>query len=351
MKKKIFTLTLSAIMALSMMACSSTPSNSSNNNATTNSPAVQENPAPADNSAEKNIFVIIKGLGNAYWAVLQSGATQAGKDLGVNVTIQGIPNEVDIEVQLGMLQNAVSAKADAIVIAVADSKAQANEVAEAYKSGIPIVMVDTKAMTDDYSMALLTDNVKAGEMAAAELIKKMKNLVSESEPADIAIQIGSSGSQTIKLRMEGFEDYWKANAPSNWNLLLNDIKVNDGDISKAIQFGHDFLTAYPNLKGFFSPNNGSTVGFATALKESKRTDVSMVGFDFSPEMEEIIRNKDFNVSTMLQRQYLMGYDGVRYALELANGGAVTEKDIDTGVMAVDLDNVDSAEVKAAAGVK
>ena len=163
------------------------------------------------------------------------------------------------------------------------------------------------------------------------------------------MQIGSAGSQTIIQRMEGFEAYWKANAPANWQLLTNDVKVNDGDISKAIQFGHDFLTAYPNLKGFFSPNNGSTVGFATALKESNRTNIAMVGFDFSPEMEEIIRDARFNVSTMLQRQYLMGYDGVRLALELANGGKVAEKDIDTGVMAVDRSNVDSDEVKAAAG--
>ena len=108
-------------------------------------------------------------------------------------------------------------------------------------------------------MALLTNNVKAGEMAASELIRKMKDVVSESEAADIAIQIGSAGSQTIIQRVEGFQTHWKAHAPANWKLLTNDIKVNDGDISKAIQFGHDFITAYPNLKGFFSPNNGSTV--------------------------------------------------------------------------------------------
>ncbi|MDR0395988.1 MAG: ABC transporter substrate-binding protein [Oscillospiraceae bacterium] len=300
--------------------------------------------------APKNITVIIKALGNAYWAVLQAGATQAGEDLGVNVTIQGIPNEVDIESQMTMLQNAVSAMADAIVIAVADSQAEANAVSDAYQSGIPIVMVDTKADTDDYSAALLTDNVKAGELAAETLIEKMKLRIAEDEAAEIAIQIGSTGSQTIKLRIDGFEAYWAANAPQAWKLLTDDIKVNDGDISKAIQFGHDFLTAYPNLKGFFSPNNGSTVGFATALIEAERKDVTMVGFDFSPEMETIIRDSEYNVATMLQRQYLMGYDGVRIALELANGGEVEMKDIDTGVMAVDSTNVDSDEVKAATGV-
>ena len=306
--------------------------------------------ALAEQGGEKNVVVILKALGNAYWAILQAGAEKAGEDLGCNVTIMGIPNEVDIEQQVGMLQNAVSAKADAIVIAVADSKAEANEVSQAFQSGIPIVLVDTMAETEDYHAALLTNNIEAGRLAAEELIKKLGNKLTETDSAEIAIQIGSTGSQTIIRRVEGFQEYWAANAPEAWILLVDDIKVNDGDITKAVQFGHDFLTAYPNLKGFFSPNNGSTVGFATALIEAERTDMSMVGFDFSSEMETIIRDENYNVATMLQRQYFMGYDGVRIALELANGGTVAIKDIDTGILAVDFDNVDSDEVKAAAGL-
>ena len=322
--KKLIALLLGAMMLLSMMSFAAA-------------------------EGEKNVAVIIKGLGNAYWAILQEGAMQAGEDFGANVNIQGIPNEADIEDQLRFLQNAVSAQVDAIVIAVADSKAQANAVSEAFHSGIPIVMIDTKAETEDYHVALLTDNIEAGRLAAAELIAKLSNQITEEEEAEIAIQIGSAGSMTILLRMEGFEAYWAEHAPANWVLLLDDVKVNDGDISRAIQFGHDFLTAYPNLRGFFSPNNGSTVGFATALKESGRTDITMVGFDFSPEMEAIVRDENFNVSTMLQRQYMMGYDGVRLALELAAGGTIEEKDQDTGVIAVDINNVDSDEVRAATG--
>jgi len=75
----------------------------------------------------------------------------------------------------------------------------------------------------------------------------------------------------------------------------------------------------------------------------------MVGFDFSKEMEEIIRSGDFNVSTMLQNQYSMGYDGVRAALEIIGGGSVP-KDNDTGLTVVNASNVDDPDViKAAFG--
>ena len=126
-------------------------------------------------------------------------------------------------------------------------------------------------------------------------------------------------------------EYWAKNAPEAWTILSDDIKVNDGDISKAVGFCQDFLTTYPDIKGMFGPNNGSTVGFVTGLTEAKRSDITMVGFDFSSEIETMIRSGEYDVASVVQRQYYMGYDGVKTALELANGGSVSEKTVDTGV--------------------
>ncbi|WP_099466579.1 ABC transporter substrate-binding protein [Konateibacter massiliensis] len=304
--------------------------------------------AAATTSAEKKtIYVIVKVLGNQYWSVLQAGAEQAGKELGCNVVVIGTALESDIEGQLTLLQNAVSAQADAIVIAPLDSVSLDAPITEAYNSGTPVVLVDTLVKSENYSAALMTDNVAAGKTAAEELIRRMKaSGVSETEEAQVAIQVGSTGSQTINDRVNGFNEYWAANAPESWTVLNDDIKVNEGDISKAVGFCQDFLTTYPNLKGVFGPNNGSTVGFVTGLTEAQRTDISMVGFDFSSEMETMIRTGNFDVASVVQRQYFMGYDGVETALKLAQGGTVSEKKVDTGVVLVDNTNVDSKEVQS-----
>lgn len=296
---------------------------------------------------EKTIYVIVKVLGNQYWSILQAGAEQAGKDLGVNVVVVGTALESDIEGQMTLLQNAVSAKADGIVVAPLDSISLDAPITEAYNSGIPVVLVDTVISSDNYSAALLTNNVEAGKEAAKTMIERMKAKgVSETEVAQVAVQVGSSGSQTINDRLKGFNEYWDANAPESWTVLNDDIKVNEGDISKAVGFCQDFITTYPNLKAVFGPNNGSTVGFVTGLMESQRTDITMVGFDFSAEIETMIRGGEYDVASVVQRQYYMGYDGVKTALELANGGSITEKTIDTGVVLVDEDNVDSDEVQS-----
>lgn len=348
MKKIMALLMVATLATTALIGCGKSGSNTETTKAVETSAAGTEastDPVVVDNSG-KTIYVIVKVLGNQYWSILQAGAEQAAQDLNCKVVVIGTALESDIEGQLTLLQNAVSAQADGIVIAPLDSVSLDIPITEAYNSGIPVVLVDTVIKSDNYSAALLTNNVEAGKVAAGELITRLKDSgLSETEEAQVAIQVGSTGSQTINDRVSGFNEYWSVNAPASWVVLNEDIKVNDGDISKAVGFAQDFLTTYPNLKAVFGPNNGSTVGFVTGLSEAKRTDITMVGFDFSADMESMIRGGEYNAASVVQRQYFMGYDGVKTALELANGGTVTEKSIDTGVILVDVNNVDSNEVQ------
>jgi ribose transport system substrate-binding protein len=332
--KKAIAILLSTVMTLGLAACSPKP-------------AATSGTAGEKKDGQKTIYFLTKILGNQYWSVVEQGAKDAAKELGVNLVVTGLASEAEVEKQVQQLQDAVSAKAAAIVLGPVDSTAMANPVNDAFKSGIPVVIVDTMIKTDNYSAALMTNNVEAGKMAAKEMIDRLKKSgVAETAKAQVAIQIGSSGSQTIIDRLKGFNEYWAANAPKTWEVLNKDVKVNDGDITKAVGFTQDFLTTYPDLKGVFGPNNGSTVGFVTGLKEAKRTDLVMVGFDFSKEIETMIREGKFEVATVLQKQYMMGYEGVKTAFDLANGKKPAQKLIDTGVQVVDKVNIDKDEVKA-----
>ena len=333
--KRVISIVLTAVMTLGIAGCS--------NSAATSSTGAAE----GKKSEQKTVYFLTKILGNQYWSVVEQGAKDAAAELNVKLVVTGLASEAEVEKQVQQLQDAVSAKADAIVVGPVDSTAMANPVTDAFKSNIPVVIVDTMINTDNYSAALMTNNLEAGKTAAKEMITRLKKSgLAETAKAQVAIQIGSSGSQTIIDRLKGFNEYWNANAPKTWEVLNKDIKVNDGDITKAVGFTQDFLTTYPNLKAVFGPNNGSTVGFVTGLKESKRTDVVMVGFDFSKEIETAIKEDKFPVATILQKQYLMGYDGVKTAIDLANGKKPAQKLIDTGTMVVDKANIDKDEVKA-----
>lgn len=347
MKKLLSVLLSTAVLAGALAACGSSTTSTPATSAPAAGSAAASTTGTAKAPEDMTIYFLTKILGNQYWAVVEQGAKDAAKELGIkNLVITGLANEAEVEKQVQQLQDAVSAHADAIVLGPTDSTAMARPVEDAFDKGVPIVIVDTMINTDKYSAALLTNNVEAGKTAAEEMIKRLKaSGLKDTDTAQIAIQVGSSGSQTIIDRLKGFNDYWAANAPDAWEVLNGDIKVNDGDISKAVGFTQDFLTTYPNLKGVFGPNNGSTVGFVTGLKEAGRTDLVMVGFDFSDEIKTMIEGGEFNVATIMQKQYLMGYEGVKTAVKLAQGETIPEKTIDTGVLVVDKANITSKEVQ------
>jgi ribose transport system substrate-binding protein len=68
-------------------------------------------------AAESTIPIIVKDTTSGFWQIVLAGARKAGKDLGVKVPELGAQSEADINGQVSILENAVSEKPAAIVIA------------------------------------------------------------------------------------------------------------------------------------------------------------------------------------------------------------------------------------------
>lgn len=254
-----------------------------------------------------DIYLIVKVLDNNYWNVIIKGVADAGLDMDCNVYYSGTYVETDWDVQQQILQNAVDAGADGIIFAPNDSIRLAEDVSEVYRSGIPIVLVDTVVNTTDYGVCYMTGNLIAGQTAAKEMLEQLhKKGTSEDENVFIAIQVGSPSSQTIYERLAGFSSYWTKNAPEKWQ-IIDEVKCNEGSIDKAVECAHSFFDSYKQVDGVFGSNNGSTVGFARVVKELGRNDVVVVGFDYSDEIASLIEDETYHASTILQRQYDMGY--------------------------------------------
>ena len=300
----------------------------------------------------KTVYLIIKNMGASYWAVLQRGAQKAqAENKNLRLIVQGIQDEAAHEKQVEYVQNAVSAGADAIVIAVSDSKALRPEVIKASEAGIPIILVDTMiAEWEDYNAAYVTDNVAAGRQAAETLIAK---LTAKNAPAGtVAIAAGGAGSQTIIDRMNGFKEYWTANADAKWVIHWDEVIYNDGSQGSdyAVTVGKNYFSAYDDLIAVVGTNNTPTVGLCKALVEDNVTNLTLVGFDLSPEIEALIVEGKRDVATMMQAQFNMGYLGVQMAFDLASGKAGPDPKLQTTPMfVVDKSNLSDPTIQEAAG--
>lgn len=286
-----------------------------------------------------DVYVVLKVLTSQYWQDIVRGVTDAGIDSGANVYVGATAAESDWQGQQRLLEEAMDAGADAIILAPGNSSMLCEYVGEIHSAGIPVILVDTILNdTDIFDTCYMTDNLSAGELAAEEMIQLLKESgLSEDESASIAIQITSISSQTVIDRLAGFNQYWSANAPKNW-VVLDEVKLNNGDSAVAKQNCIDFLEMYPDLKGVFGCNNSSTVGFANGLTELNANGVILIGFDYADETAALVASDEWMASSVVQNQYNMGYEGLMNAMGIISGNAPEFKFVDTGALVITQEN-------------
>lgn len=114
--------------------------------------------------------------------------------------------------------------------------------------------------------------------------------------------------------------------------------VDFGDKDLSTKLGEEAMTNISDLKGFIACNNRAAVATATAVKNSKRKDVMLVGFDYSKEIAELIADPDLKAVSIAQNQYQMAVEGVKAAAAMAKGEKLAQADVDTGVEVVNISN-------------
>ena len=286
-------------------------------------------------AGRKNIYIVVKDLESSYWKVVLDGAKDAGDNLDCNIYYSGTYAESDWDLQADLLDDCIKAKADAVLISPDDSVKLASKVADVYSKGIPVILVDTTANTDQYTVCFMTDNLVAGQMAAEEMMNVMhRKGHADTDPVEIGIMVNTLGSQTVNERLAGFFQYWTNNAPESWKIVTSDIPCFEGTAEETAPYVEELLEEHPGITGMFGTNFNTSAGIALALDEKKRPDVGMVGFDYADEVLRLVRSTDYEASTIVQRQYDMSYNGVRAALNCINGNPVPVKYVESSVLIV-----------------
>ncbi|MCR5356067.1 MAG: substrate-binding domain-containing protein [Lachnospiraceae bacterium] len=327
-KRSLTVLPVLLLLLLSMAACSK------KNTADVPPEVVNFEPLTEIKEGRDDIYLIVKIIDSSYWQVIITGAKQAGDDLNCNVYLGGTTIETDWKGQRGLINDALTNGAKAIVLAPDDSVELATDIEKVHDLNVPIVLIDTAANTDSYDKCYMTDNLLAGQKAAEEMLSRLKEFGhTEDEQLSVGIMAGMATSQTINERLAGFYQYWSHNAPGKWS-IISDIMNCNGNIELGDQMAVNTMKKHGDLAGLFATNNGPTRAICKAVSDNERTDLIIVGFDYSDEIKGLIASPDYRASTMLQRQYDMSYRAVGTALDLLSGKAVDIRFEDTGVVTV-----------------
>jgi ribose transport system substrate-binding protein len=270
--------------------------------------------------AKNEIGLVMKTLTNPFFVEMEKGARRAESELGISLRVKTAAQETSIEQQIQLVEDLISAKADAIVIAPGDSQRLVSTLKKAADAGIKIVNIDNRLDPETVRQSgmqpvpfVSVDN-DAGAYKAGKFLAEGVNV-----PTDAAILEGIRSANNGRQRMEGARRALLENKQikvvasetANWN------------VDEAYSVSKNMFAKHPNIKIVFAANDMMAIGAIKYLQESGKSAVKIAGYDALNEAIGEIKAGRM-IATVDQQAAEQGYQGVALAVKLIQGGKVPE---------------------------
>jgi len=294
---------------------------------------------------EMRFYVIAhSGPGDPYWAVQHKGAMDAGRALNVQVVFSAPDTPGDLAKEVDLLQAAIAARADGIVVTVPDPKAFQEPIGLARKKGIPVIAFDVRENERDpkalpYMAYIGGDDYRAGQRvgqrAAAGLPKGARAAIATHHP----------GHAGLERRMAGIAQALKSSLGAKVDRL--DITQNP---TKGVGILQSHYRRHPDTRAFFALGPLGTAAVGRFLKEEGlKGKVYFATFDLDTLTLGYIKEGALEAAVD-QMPYMQAYMAVTQ-LYLAAAYALDPVDMDTAGGFVDLSNVSRVEALVKKGYR
>lgn len=287
----------------------------------------KEEPGP------KRIIVGVKAMDEIeFWRVLIEGVNTASREFGVDVSVVGPTQEIEVDLQIQLLEEAIKQKPDAIVMAAGDYNRLVPVAESIRKADIPLIMIDS-AVNGDYAQSLIaTDNVNAGQKAGKELSSLL------SANAEVAIISFVRGASTQIEREQGVRSILEQRSGTE----IVGTYYSEGKEERAYDITKKLLLERPDLNGIVGLNEPSTVGAGRAIRElGLAGKVKLVGFDSSVKEVKLLEEGVLQ-STIVQKPFNIGYLGIKTAISIIEGDKVL-RNVYTDSVVINKDNMYTEE--------
>lgn len=281
-------------------------------------------------------MTLIQGVrGDEFYISMECGALSKAGELGVDLNVQG-PTEFSPAQQTPVLNAAVQANPDAILIAPTDKTAMIGPIQSAINQDIAVFTVDTFIEEDIALANISSDNIEGGRQAAKALAQSI------GEQGKVFCISVTPGISTTDQRQQGFEDGLK-DYP---DIEYLGTEFCDDDPNKAASIANAKIQAEPDLAGIFGANLFSAQGGAAGVRQAgKNEQVKIVGFDAGPTQVRDLRSKTVD-ALIAQHPADIGTRAVQMAYDyLESGNEPSRKQVKTGLTIVTRQNIDQPDVE------
>nr|WP_162990903.1 sugar ABC transporter substrate-binding protein [Maliibacterium massiliense] len=278
-----------------------------------------------------SIGYIVKSMSLPFFVEMEKGIRSYMEEKGTGQDqLITLDSNKDLTKELSNVEDLVSQKADAILLATYDYEGSCASVDIANAASVPIILVDNPSKNADSASAVVTsDNRTAGALAMENLCEGMGgkgNLVIFQESTNTA------GRARYEGAIEALKKY-----PD-----INVIVDQDGTagVDNAMKIFDDVMSANKDIDGVWVYSDNPAQGVVAAIEAAGRTgDIQVAAIDGSAFNLDLIQ-KGQQFGTSLQFPYRMGYMAAEIAYGLIEGRAPAQQRTELGVEWVDAANVE-----------
>lgn len=276
------------------------------------------------------VRVILKSTDDSiqFWQVLIDGIHVAAKEFNADVQVTGSRTEADVDEQIALVEQAIEAKPDAIILAANDYNRLVPISEKAKMKGIKLIIVDSGINSNIQKSMIATDNVQAGKKVGEQMLKQLNG------PSKLVIINYVKNAASLIDRERGVRSV----LDSDGDVTLEDTLFVDGQEETAYAKAKDILRKDPTISGIIGLNEPTSVGAGRAIRELGLSGkVKLIGFDSSFNEIQLL-DEGIMQATVIQQPFQMGYLSLKTAAMAVKGKKV-EKFIDTGSLVITKSNM------------
>lgn len=277
------------------------------------------------------IAIVPVALNNPIFLDAIEASQKAGKELGAEIVVAASTNP-DATEQVKVVEGLIEQQVNGIMIFPTDPVALRGVVDKAVAKGITVAFLNGSIENTKCAFQAGTDNYALGKICGEKIIKLMGG------KGKLVLQTGVIGMSALDDRVRGFRDALKGS-----NIQEVAFQANDDNMEKSVEMLNTYLSAHPEVNGYFVTGGWPFFSPPEALPElvkfRQRGGIFGIVDTFYPMLKYMDRDKPLADFMIGQDYTAMGDYGTRTMYNLLTGGKLKDKIFYTSVEECTKENV------------
>lgn len=318
--KKLFSVLVVVFMATTLFAgCATQQTDVSGQTSVAQASETEENSAaPPAEGEKKKIGLSLFSLSAEYLAALKDNMIDYQKTQGLDKTVELIvlDAENDASKQLSQVDNLISQKVDAVIIAPLDREQLVPAIKACKEAKIPCIeLAASTVAVEERTSYVGSDDIVSGRMLMEALAEKMGG------KGNLVILHGITGVNAEVMRHTGAQEILEKYP----EITIVSEQVCDWDRAKAMSTVENLLQTGMGIDAIFAENDEMAMGALNAVQGSgKEKNIIIGGVDAIPDALQSVMDGGL-YCTIFQNNKSQAEKALELAVKVANGEEIEKE--------------------------